>query len=91
MPNEVGNKIKKIRLSSNLSQKRFGSKLGISEKTVSAYETGKIIPSYKVLQSISEVYEVNILSVPTQHKAKIQDNLAKIEHMLNEMKQILSL
>lgn len=41
---EVPILIKTIRNRKNCSQKKLGSRVGVSEKTISAYERGKITP-----------------------------------------------
>ena len=46
---DFGNKIKQFRLSKNMSQERFGKKIGLSGKSISAYETGICKPSLKVI------------------------------------------
>lgn len=64
MPNskDFALKIKELRLSKNMSQERFGQKIGISGKSISAYENGLCIPSLKVMEAISSTYGDNIIS-----------------------------
>ncbi len=40
--------IKQLRKNKNLSQERLGRKVGVTGKTISAYETGNICPSIDV-------------------------------------------
>ena len=58
---EIGLQIKNLRLKLNMSQDRFGKKLGLSGKTISAYEKGKIYPALSVLEKISEEFNVNFM------------------------------
>jgi len=58
----IGSVIKELRDKHNLSQRRLARKLGISTKTVSAYETGKCQPSLDVMNALSELFGVNISS-----------------------------
>jgi len=59
---EIGKKIKELRLSNNISQERFGKRVGISGKSVSAYENGICTPSIKVMEAISNIYGDNLFS-----------------------------
>lgn len=45
LPEISGNEIKKIRLSCHLTQQSFSAVLGVSKKTIEAWESGKNIPS----------------------------------------------
>lgn len=48
-------KIKQARVRANLSQKDLAEKLGVSDKTISAYELGRAIPPSTTLKRISEI------------------------------------
>lgn len=86
----IGYKIRSIRGSFNLSQDRFGSKIGVTGKSISAYETGKCIPSLKVLESISKTYNTTIIQSGTtgntlvQHLNTIKKSLNEIEDMIDK-------
>jgi len=41
----VCDQLRQLRCNLNLSQERFGRRLGISGKSVSAYETGRCVPT----------------------------------------------
>lgn len=89
MNENVGTRIRSLRQSLNLSQSRFGNRIGVSAKTVSAYETGKIIPSYKVLEKISMVYNVGILNLPREQKQNLAQRIRDVENALQEIKIFL--
>lgn len=57
---EVGQEIKKIRLSLKLTQAEFGKQINVSEKTVSSWETGVSYPSMVNLDTISKRYSIRI-------------------------------
>lgn len=44
----------------NLTQEQLAEKLGISNKTVSKWETGKCMPDYSVVKSLCEELEVTV-------------------------------
>lgn len=75
---DIGKKIKDIRQGKNLSQKRFGVKIGVSGKTVSAYEQGRCMPSLKILDSISQVYDVTFLHLKKSKKSQLKEKLKYI-------------
>ena len=91
MYKNINEKIKKIRNKAKLSQARFGYKLGLSGKTISAYETGKIYPPLKVLEAISEEYGENLLAPTANHKTKLISKLETIESSLTEIKDLLGI
>jgi len=59
---KLSHQIKNLREKLNLSQNRFGRKIGLSGKTISSYETGRAIPPVKVLNAISKAYNIGVLS-----------------------------
>ena len=50
---EIGLQIKNLRNRLNISQERFGKRIGLTGKTISAYETGKITPPIEIITSLS--------------------------------------
>jgi len=85
---EIGNQIKILRLKLNMSQDRFGKKIGVSGKTVSAYEKGKINPALTVLEKISEEFNVNFIKKSNKEiERKIDElhrNLLDIQRLFRE-------
>lgn len=78
---DISATIKQIREKKNLSQDRFGKKLGLSGKTISAYETGKCTPPLKVMEEISIVYDTNI---------SLKDNRERLIQKLSQIKSCVS-
>ena len=85
----LGSQIKRIRDKRNLSQDRFGKKIGLSGKTISAYETNKASPPLSVLDRITKTYEVTIFDIPNVQKIDISNRISKIKLELTELKGIL--
>uniref|UniRef100_A0A7C4XVD9 NUDIX domain-containing protein n=1 Tax=candidate division WWE3 bacterium TaxID=2053526 RepID=A0A7C4XVD9_UNCKA len=54
-PNLLFRNIRMARVQAGLSQKDFARKLGVSDKTISAYETGRAIPPTKALSKIASI------------------------------------
>ena len=56
---KIGAFIKEIRKEKGLTQEQLAEKLGVSQKSVSRWETGKTMPDYSLLPGICEVLEIN--------------------------------
>ena len=61
--NLIGQNIRNIRKSHNLSQEAFAEQINTSTRTVSNIETGAVIPSLQALINISECYDCSIESI----------------------------
>lgn len=57
---QIGKFIAELRKEQELTQEQFGDKVGVTNKTVSRWETGKYLPPADVLLSISEMFNVSI-------------------------------
>lgn len=78
--------IKKARVSSGLSQRDLAKMLGVSDKTVSAYETRRAIPPTPVLAKIAEITKMpaeELLGIGNG-KDEIAERLKKIEEHLSK-------
>ncbi len=51
--------LRNLRESKNLTQEQLAQLIGISRKTISAYETGRAVPSITVLKKLSRVLNVS--------------------------------
>lgn len=82
---EIGKQIKNLRLKLNISQERFGKRIGLSGKTISAYEKGKIIPPLEVLNKISEEFDVNFVK---KSNREIERKIAEMQKALIDLQNI---
>ncbi|MGN0436804.1 MAG: helix-turn-helix domain-containing protein, partial [Wujia sp.] len=57
---QIGKFIAELRKEKGLTQEQFGDKVGVTNKTVSRWETGTYLPPADVLLSISEMFHVSI-------------------------------
>lgn len=57
---KIGNRIKRLRKESNLTQQQFAQKYGVTYQAVSKWENGKNIPDIAILKQICEDYQVNL-------------------------------
>ena len=58
--NTFGAKLKNCRKDMSLSQKELGQKIGVSESTISLYESNKRFPDAETLQKISSLFNVSL-------------------------------
>ena len=57
---KIGQFIKSIRKEKNLTQREVAEKLGISEKTVSKWETGNGLPEVSLMLPLCELLEISV-------------------------------
>ena len=57
---KVGRFITKKRKEQNLTQEQLAERLGISNKTISKWETGKCMPDYAVVKNLCEELNVSV-------------------------------
>ena len=56
----TGKFISQKRKEKNLTQEQLAEKLGVSNKTISKWETGKCMPDYSVVKNLCEELEITI-------------------------------
>ena len=83
-------KLKKLRESKNLSQERFGKKIGLSGKTISSYETGRCVPPLLILDKISNVYKADFIEVNNDTKNTIRLMLRQLQELIKSLEIIFS-
>jgi Helix-turn-helix. len=59
-PVAIGKFIAALRKEKGLTQEQFGEKMGVSNKTVSRWETGKYLPPAEVLQAMRDMFGISI-------------------------------
>ena len=60
MDNKLGDIISELRNKKNLTQKQLANKLGISDKAISRWETGKSFPDLDMLFRISKFFNISL-------------------------------
>ena len=58
-----------LRKNAGMTQLEFGEKFNYTDKTVSRWENGSIIPSVEVLKQIADFYGVSVDYILTEHKS----------------------
>lgn len=85
----IKERIKNLRLKLNMSQDRFGKKIGLSGKTVSAYETGKCTPPLKVLEKVSRIYGASFVTMGKNNHIELKSKLESIKLAVMELEERL--
>ena len=57
---DIGMLIAAKRREQNLTQKQLAEKIGVSDKTVSKWETGKTMPDYSVVELLCETLNISV-------------------------------
>jgi len=57
---KIGNKLKELRLSENLTQEQLSEKVGVSRVNYTRYETDKVRPDYETLIKLADFYDVSL-------------------------------
>ena len=95
----TGKFILKKRKEKNLTQEQLAEKLGVSNKTISKWETGKCMPDYSVIKNLCEELERTIAelmdgeeteekSVRTYDEEQIMDLLRRTQELEKQKKLI---
>lgn len=69
---KIGDYLKKVRLQNNLTQEQFAKKLNITRTAYANYEKNLREPNKKVLDSISNVFDVDLIELIAQENSKIK-------------------
>ena len=82
---QIGRFIAQLRKEHNLSQERLGELIGVTNKTVSRWETGTYLPPAEMLLSMSKLFDVSINELLSgkrlsqeEYKDAAEENLSRI-------------
>ena len=59
----TGNTIRKLRESKHLTQSELGERIGVSDKAVSKWETGKGLPDLTLIQPLAQALDVSVIEL----------------------------
>ncbi len=84
--------IKKARILAKLTQKQLAEKIGVSVKTISAYETGRAIPPLPTLLQIAETTDTRLehligkkqktILATVERVKKLEERVANLEQLI---------
>ncbi|MCM1533946.1 MAG: helix-turn-helix domain-containing protein, partial [Corallococcus sp.] len=76
---KIGKFLQSLRLEKNLTQEELGEQLGVTNKTVSRWETGKYMPPADILLRFSDVYGVSVNEILSGERLATADYQPKAE------------
>ena len=81
----IGKFIAELRKEKGLTQEQLGKKIGVTNKTVSRWETGVYLPPADALLALGELFNVSVNEIlsgkrlnDTEYKAVAEENLAQV-------------
>ena len=57
---DIGERIKELRISNNMSQYDLGNKLYVSDKTISSWENNRTLPSIDLIIKLCEIFDISL-------------------------------
>lgn len=89
---ELGKKIRNARFEAGLSQIEVGVAMGLTDKTISGYESGRIAPPFDKLLMLAEIFKKPITyflgTDPKEYK--VASRLRAVEIALREVRKQLN-
>lgn len=88
---DIGYKLKKLRVSGNMTQKQFGEMFRLAESTISMYERDERKPDYETLIHIADHFDVSVDFLLGRDANQENEALSKMENNepLNDNNQFL--
>lgn len=84
-PEKIGKFIAQLRKECSFTQEQLGEKIGVSNKTISRWETGTYLPPADSLLAMSELFHVSINEILTgkhlqteEYQKAAEENLAQV-------------
>lgn len=87
---KIGQKIKLARNNKHITQDDLANAVGVSDKSISAYESDRISPPLKVLEKIAETTDQSLTYfLEDSIEAAILAKLREVEKEFQEIKKLL--
>lgn len=81
---KMGSFLAKLRKENNLTQEELGDKLGVTNKTVSRWETGTYMPPVEMLEMLSNLYGLSINELLSGRKLTTEEYKEMAETNIKE-------
>lgn len=82
---KVGMFLAELRKQNKMTQEQLGEKIGVTNKTVSRWETGTYMPPIEMLEVLSDLYDISINEIitgeklsETEYKQKAEENIKAV-------------
>ena len=92
---KIGEFLKRLRSEKELTQEQLAEKIGVSNRTVSRWETGNNLPDIGMLIQLSEFYDIDIREIidggrkSESMNAEMKDTLEKVAEYSEYEKEII--
>ncbi len=84
---KIGNFLKQLRKENGFTQEQLGEKIGVTNKTISRWETGNYLPPVECLAMLSDIYKISINElVAAQRLQKDEFENAADDNLSNALK-----
>lgn len=80
----IGGFLSALRKEREMTQEQLGEKLGVTNKTVSRWETGTYLPPVEMLQAMSELYGITINEILSGERLSAEAYREKAEENIKE-------
>lgn len=81
---KMGMFLSKLRKEKNLTQAQLGERIGLSNKTVSRWETGMYSPPVEMLEELSRLYGITINEILSGRKLTMEEYMEMAENNIRE-------
>lgn len=79
---KVGQFLKQLRNEKNMTQEQLGDRIGVTNKTVSRWETGSYMPPVECLAVLSDIYQISINEILVGERVSVEDFKEKADENL---------
>lgn len=88
---DISKRIRQARKEAHLSQQALAQAIGVSDKSISAYEKGRAVPSINKLKKIAAFtnQSLNFFTEEKIAESIVSSKLNKIEQELKEIRKLL--
>ena len=85
----IGSFLKELRKENNMTQEQLGERIGVTNKTVSRWETGNYMPPVESLILLSDIYGISIYEILSGKRVEL-DELKQVtdENMTNVLGEL---
>lgn len=88
---KIGKFLKELRKEHNMTQEQLGERIGVTNKTVSRWETGNYMPPIESLKLLGDIYQISINEIlagerlnDVDYKEVAEDNISMALEQMEE-------
>ena len=81
---QIGSFIRQCREEQNLTQQQLADKLGVTNKAVSKWETGRSMPDVALFELLCRELEISLSELLAGRRLRAEERPAMAEHLLSE-------